>query len=563
MANSSAQASSTPLQHATANKSKTGMDNTNTEQTKNRRFFWKVGEPLVWATGAALGMILMITFIIIAVIVTNGIGVFWPSDIVLLNMKDKSLVMGEITQTNINSQNGKERIQLKVGNRDIYSLDFRWVNSEDIESRSYPEEIIVAERMEYGNFYGYLKSVSQGNTSTSLWDQFMAAQAIVEKELEAKEEIDSKIAKFSAQMESVHHDELKLKYNEIPTDHADYKELLSEKEFLEKQFAQALVEQQGVIDKAAQYTVTFADASGETREIPLMDVVRIHRPNEMSTLAKVGFYLEKLGELLTDEPREANTEGGLFPAIFGTVLMVIIMSMLSFPLGVITAIYLREYAKDGVIVRTVRIAVNNLAGIPSIVYGVFGLGFFVYGVGGGIDALFFPERLPTPTFGTGGILWASLTLGLLTVPVVIVTTEEALGSVPGSMREASLALGATKLQTLVRIILPMASPGIMTGFILAMARAAGEVAPLMITGVVKLAPALPIDGAFPYIHLERKFMHLGFHIFDVGFQSPNVEAAKPMVFVTTLLLVMIVLLMSSVAIYLRNQMRKRYTLKAF
>ena len=244
-------------------------------------------------------------------------------------------------------------------------------------------------------------------------------------------------------------------------------------------------------------------------------------------------------------------------------MMVFIMSFLSFPLGVITAIYLREYAKEGMALRLVRIAVNNMAGIPSIVYGIFGLGFFVYGVGGLMDRLFFPERLPTPTFGTGGILWASLTLGLLTVPVVIVATEEALGAVPVSLREASLALGATKLQTLLRIIIPMSSPGIMTGFILAMARAAGEVAPLMITGVVKLAPSLAVDGNFPFAHLERKFMHLGFHIYDVGFQSPNVEAAKPMVFVTTFLLVLIVLMMSSVAIYLRNQMRKRYTIREF
>jgi len=148
---------------------------------------------------------------------------------------------------------------------------------------------------------------------------------------------------------------------------------------------------------------------------------------------------------------------------------------------------------------------------------------------------------------------------LLTVPVVIVATEEALGSIPPGIREGSQALAATKLQTLTRILLPMASPGILTGFILAMARAAGEVAPLMITGVVKLAPALPLDGVFPYLHLDRKFMHLGFHIYDIGFQSPNVEAAKPMVYVTTLLLILIVLAMTSTAIYLRNKMRQRHS----
>ncbi|MDH4008968.1 MAG: phosphate ABC transporter permease PstA, partial [Desulfuromonadales bacterium] len=303
--------------------------------------------------------------------------------------------------------------------------------------------------------------------------------------------------------------------------------------------------------------------NGKEREIPLAEIVQIYQPNSMSTTEKIGFYIGKLVELIVGEPRESNTEGGLFPAIFGTIMLIFIMSLFSFPLGVIAAVYLREYAKEGMIVRLVRIAVNNLAGIPSIVYGIFGLGFFVYGIGSTIDQLFFPEVLPTPTFGTGGILWASLTLALLTVPVVIVSTEEALGAIPREIREGSLALGSTKFQTLMRILLPMASPGIMTGLILAMARAAGEVAPLMITGVVKLAPTLPLDGNFPFLHLDRKFMHLGFHIFDIGFQSPNVEAAKPMVFVTTLLLVLIVLTMSSIAIYLRNKMKKRYTFGTF
>jgi phosphate transport system permease protein len=277
----------------------------------------------------------------------------------------------------------------------------------------------------------------------------------------------------------------------------------------------------------------------------------------------MGIYASKVWELLSDEPRESNTEGGLFPAIFGTVMMVMLMSLFSLPMGVVAAIYLREYAREGVMVRLVRIAVYNLAGVPSIVFGVFGLGFFVYGLGSGLDSLFFSDRLPTPTFGTGGILWASLTLALLTVPVVIVATEEGLSAIPRSTREASLALGATRFQTLTRVILPMAVPGILTGFILAMARAAGEVAPLMITGVVKLAPALPIDGTFPFLHLERKFMHLGFHIYDVGFQSPNVEAAKPMVYMTTLLLVLIVLVLSLTAIILRNRMRKRMQGAAF
>ena len=243
--------------------------------------------------------------------------------------------------------------------------------------------------------------------------------------------------------------------------------------------------------------------------------------------------------------------------------MVMLMSVMAVPFGVLAALYLREYARQGFFVRAVRIAVNNLAGVPSIVFGVFGLGFFVYIVGGAIDQTFYPESLPTPTFGTGGILWASLTLGLLTVPVVIVAAEEALAAVPRSMREASLASGATTFQTMVRVVLPAAAPGILTGLILAMARGAGEVAPLMITGVVKLAPDLPLDGFFPFVHLDRKFMHLGFHIYDVGFQSPNVEAAKPMVYATSVLLLLIVVLLNLTAIVVRTRLRRRYQTSAF
>jgi phosphate transport system permease protein len=238
------------------------------------------------------------------------------------------------------------------------------------------------------------------------------------------------------------------------------------------------------------------------------------------------------------------------------------MSIVVTPLGVLAAFYLREYARQGAFVSAVRIAVNNLAGVPSIVFGVFGVGFFIYRVGGSIDRLFFSEALPSPTFGTGGILWASLTLALLTVPVVIVATEEGLAAIPGGMREASLALSATKLETTLRVVLPAVTPSILTGLILAMARAAGEVAPLMITGVVKLAPSLPVDSTWPFLHLDRKFMHLGFHIYDVGFQSPNVDAARPMVFATTLLLLGLVVVLNLFATALRNRLRRRYRMAA-
>lgn len=287
-------------------------------------------------------------------------------------------------------------------------------------------------------------------------------------------------------------------------------------------------------------------------------MVHAYQPNAMGTMTKIGFYFSKVWEFLSDDPREANTEGGIFPAIFGTVMMTLIMAMIVTPFGVLAAVYLREYAKQNTLTRIIRIAVNNLAGVPAIVYGVFGLGFFVYVLGGSVDRLFFAEALPAPTFGTPGLLWASLTLALLAVPVVIVATEEGLARIPRTVREGSLALGATKAETLWKIVLPMASPAMMTGMILAVARAAGEVAPLMLVGVVKLAPSLPLDGNYPYLHLDQKIMHLGFHIYDVGFQSPNVEAARPLVYATALLLVLVIATLNLSAVWIRNHLREKY-----
>jgi phosphate transport system permease protein len=387
---------------------------------------------------------------------------------------------------------------MKIGNRDLYGLDYRWIDTDQIVERAAPADLAMVERREWGNFYGRLRTLVKE-------DQLVT---------EGGEAVWQSLPSLLREAES------------------------SEVESL--------------------YTLLVADANGKEKSVSLNQVMRVLRPNDLSTLEKLWVYVGNVWTVLTTEPREANTEGGIFPAIFGTVMMVMIMSFLVTPFGVIGALYLREYARQGVIVRTVRIAVNNLAGVPSIVFGVFGLGFFVYGVGSTIDALWFSDQLPTPTFGTGGILWASLTLALLTVPVVIVATEEGLAAVPREYREGSIGLGATKWETIWKVVLPTALPGILTGLILAMARAAGEVAPLMLTGVVKLAPALPIDWTWPLLHLDRKFMHLGFHIYDVGFQSPNVEAAKPMVYVTTLVLILVVVTLNLTGIVLRNRMRRKY-----
>lgn len=526
--------------------------------------FVRRGEPFVWATGMTLSVIISMTALLLYVVIANGVGVFWPQELVRLTLNDGRVVLGEITKAEKDGNN-VPRLQLKIGNREINGLDFTWISEAEIHSRSYPEALYVIERQENGNFYGSLAEVHSPELTV------VEGQEVLEKALstarrnlrpllKSKQQIEEKIGALNLALEKIAQKLAGLRYQRLDGEDRRIKNLVDAETSLKTRFKALVDAGKENREELAAYYGLFKTADGKESTVRLADVVRLYQPNKMGLLAKGRHYAGKLVELFVADPRESNTEGGLFPAIFGTVMLVLLMSLLSFPLGVITGIYLREYAHPGILVKIVRIAVNNLAGIPSIVYGIFGLGFFIYGIGGALDQFFFPERLPTPTFGTGGILWASLTLGLLTVPVVIVATEEALGSIPPSIREGSLALGATRFQTLTRLLLPMASPGIMTGFILAMARAAGEVAPLMITGVVKLAPSLPLDGQFPYFHLNRKFMHLGFHIYDIGFQSPNVEAAKPMVYVTTLLLIMIVLCMCSVAIYLRNKMRARYAI---
>ena len=528
--------------------------------------FIKEGEPFVWLTGAALALTLLFAATLILVILTNGLGVFWPSKVARAELKDGSLVLGEIVKREPMPSGEGERLQFKTGNRDLYGRDFRWIDEEQIAQLSYPSGVTVLEREEYGNFYGTLVAVSGPTPDAGAGapgEKFAGLHEVMEQKHALVKEFDQQLTGLNRTIEELARKALKLSYRGAAPDSPDLLKIEQHRNLLQKEFGQLVEQQEVARAEVNAFTATFADVSGTEKTIPLVQIVRHFQPNDMGFFSKSWHYLGKLKELIFGQPRESNTEGGLYPAIFGTVILIFLMTLVTFPLGVIAAVYLREYAKDGLVVRLVRIAVNNLAGIPSIVYGIFGLTFFVYGIGSSIDALFFPERLPNPTFGTGGILWASLTLALLTVPVVIVSTEEALGAIPAGVREGSLALGATKFQTLLRTLLPMASPGIMTGLILAMARAAGEVAPLMITGVVKLAPALPLDGNFPYLHLDRKFMHLGFHIYDIGFQSPNVEAAKPMVFVTALLLVLIVLVMSSIAITLRNRMKKRYTYGTF
>ncbi|MBW2939286.1 phosphate ABC transporter permease PstA [Zhongshania aquimaris] len=546
----------------------------------------KRGEPMIWLNASAVTVSTLAVIGLLLLLAVRGFGHFWPASVMqaqyTLPSEQATPVLAEQVESeavpieqllsagfNIDTDDAfVDRQLVKLGNRDVTGADFKWVITRYLSEISYPADAVVIERLEWGNFYGYLQNVKeQGNVVASIddgkaWDEFQARIARANNIHEEIKRIEKKdIGAINYRLEKMRLKERGLELDSSVSESRRQQmqaDIAAERAELDVEYK---VLQGQLADLYKQWhrdTFTMKTAGGQVKEQRISTVVKAYQPNNMNLIQKVGFYFAKFGEFLTDEPREANTEGGIFPAIFGTVIMVLIMSVLVTPFGVVAAVYLREYAKQGLMTRIVRIAVNNLAGVPSIVYGVFGLGFFIYFLGAEMDKALFAEALPAPTFGTPGLLWASVTLALLTLPVVIVATEEGLARIPRNLREGSLALGATKAETLWRVVLPMASPAMMTGLILAVARAAGEVAPLMLVGVVKLAPSLPVDGNFPYFHLDQKFMHLGFHIYDVGFQSPNVEAARPLVYATALLLVVIIALLNLSAVALRNHLREKY-----
>jgi phosphate transport system permease protein len=537
------------------------------------------GTPWVWLNAAAVSASILLVVGLLLLIGVRGMGHFWPLPVEQIVYQEgdnpKQILAGQIREeekitaqrlreSGVKVADGTEfvtRYLLKTGNRDVSGQDFYWVLEPSIQSRGKPDSMVVFEREEWGVFIGRLIGVREAGQLLENHDTWQDFQLHLGRANDIRDRIQD-LEKGRIGSVNYRIERLRLKQRGLEISGKDDAQSLADIESqsaeLQQEYNQLEQELANLYTELRRDGIVVTTADGQELELAMSSIVDAYRPNQMGLVGKIGHFFHNLWKFVADDPREANTEGGIFPAIFGTVLMVLLMSVFVTPLGVIAAVYLKEYARQGLFTRFIRIAVNNLAGVPSIVYGVFGLGFFVYTLGGSLDRLFFQEALPAPTFGTGGLFWASLTLALLTLPVVIVSTEEGLSRIPRSIREGSLALGATQWETLWRTILPMASPGIMTGLILAVARAAGEVAPLMLVGVVKLAPALPLDGNAPFLHLDRKFMHLGFHIYDVGFQSPNVEAARPLVYATALLLVVVIVLLNLVAIQVRNRLSERY-----
>lgn len=551
------------------------------------------GEPMLWLTGGSLVICVVMIIGLLGLILYQGIITFWPIPVVRVETIDGRIYMGEVTRTDtyrLDPQNlatldaesqtlAKAETErgnglivrrlIRTGNYELTNEHFNWINNYSIKAdgETLPRWALVFERLSWGRFYGEPKALlidgaAVATEAEEIWAQFQRYHPEVRERWKKRRDLEThEIGAVNREIEAAR---LALRDTELKfgTDSPEWRaqqekhtavEARTNAEF--ERIREEIEKLDGIND---QYQIVVTTADGVEKSMGLAEIVRAYPANNIGLFDQIGIYISRTWEFLSDSPREANSEGGVFPAIFGTVIMTLLMSIAVVPFGVLAALYLREYAKAGPMVSAVRIAVNNLAGVPSIVFGVFGLGFFSYIIGGTIDQVFFSAKLPNPTFGTGGIMWASFTLALLTLPVVIVATEEALAAVPASMRAGSYACGASKWQTIWRIVLPRAMPGITTGMILAMARGAGEVAPLMLVGAVKLAPELPLDGVMPFIHPERSFMHLGFHIYDLGFQSQNSEAAQPMVFTTTLLLILIIAVLNLAAIWIRARLRRKF-----
>jgi phosphate transport system permease protein len=450
-----------------------------------------IGEPWLWGLGGALALGIVLVAGFLALIFWNGTSTFWPKPIERLVLTDGAVVAGEPTRSGAFRVGDKLREQLspealeavdandgyahrvlyRSANFDLYGDDFRWVSDYEVAEVSRPSDYYLLERQEWGPFVGRVVGLTLDGQPQVLdafgYRELQRAQRRARErfhEIRRIEQKDIGGVNYYIERERLALRRVGLKQGaDSPAYAAEAERVAARIAELESSFAAFQARIAEIRERDRRDRIELEEVGGRSKQQLLSEIVRLYPANDLGWFDKLGIYLSRWGEFLGSEPREANTEGGVLPAIFGTVAMTLIMVIIVAPFGVVTALYLREYARQGRIVSIVRVSVNNLAGVPSIVYGVFGLGFFAYTLGTSIDQLFYPERLPNPTFGTGGILWAALTLALLTVPVVIVAAEEALAAVPRSMREGSLACGASKWQTIRRVVLPRAMPGIMTG----------------------------------------------------------------------------------------------------
>ena len=540
---------------------------------------FREGQPWVWSTRFVTAVLVLMVVGIVALIMVNGLGAFWPHRITRFEMKDGTVAAGEEVEREVHkvgkASRPREEVRIRYGNRDQRGVggDFGWIALEDVAQESRPEDLLAFERVVDGPAYGRVREVIEdGKAIATGPDAFPALKRALDAATARREEIETLKQDVQSDLDVRRSEAAYARKRALMDLPEGDPRLAARLKVLDEQDARLQAEQDRLVAKRtaldvedARFKVLLEDGAGTPFRRPVLvsSILRVDEVNRVGFFKRSFLFVGRLWRFVTGNPRDRGQDGGIWPAIFGTMLMTLLMTIFVVPFGVMAALYLREYAKQGTLVSTVRIAVNNLAGVPSIVFGIFGLGFFCQTVGGWIDHTFYPERLPNPTYGGGGLLWASATLALLTVPVVIVATEEALAAVPKSLREAAIGCGASKWQTIRRIVLPHASPGILTGMILAMARGAGEVAPLMLTGVAPSAEHLPVDGEVPFVHFDRKIMHAAYQVFHLSAQSPNIEATRPLVYSTALVLLVLVLLLNLGATMLRNRLRKKFRTGVF
>ncbi len=533
------------------------------------------GEPWIWITGGSLALAFIMILGLFGLIIFRGAIHFWPQPLVLVTQQDNTAFLGEISRGKKDVHDHILRL-FRIGDYELSQTNqYKWLDDDKIADMHPPFWATVVERLDGGRFHGMPvrvfyqeRVVADGPEAAS--EMFEEKHPMIQRKIDETASFDKyDRGKLQHQLRTA-----RLAIVQAGLQHGKTSTFYEEAIRQEQVIANRVAIQISALDNKVHqlrseyvgWSYEFKSPSGELYRIPMESIVQLWQPNRLSFFGKINVYVMRWSHFLSADPREANSAGGVFPAIWGTVALTLLMTLIVAPLGVVAALYLSEYASRSWMTATMRIAINNLAGVPSIVYGAFGLGFFCYGLGVSIDELFFMPALLAdgqPTYGTGGLLWASLTLALLTLPVVIISTEEAIAAVPNSMRNGSYACGATKWQTIRRIVLPRALPGILTGIILAMARAAGEVAPLMLVGVKKLALDLPIDRTFPYIHPEREFMHLPFMIYDIGFQGSNSQGSEAIVFTIIFLLVAIIAALNLTAIMIRSRMTRLVVSESF
>lgn len=501
---------------------------------------------LKFFSGLAQALVIFILFAIILLVTIRGLSYFWPKSIATieyLTSEHSKATVYAYSASNSNDLNGRIWLNLDSWTNPRNRTQI-FVRQDDFISESATQGVARIDFKD-GRF------LLARPVSLMLDEQLFEVDIFPVLQKQIQQKLDEIDVLNSGALIGINRSIAQLRAQGVTEEKAHLASLNTEFVQIQSQISDI----QQSLD-AFKMHLTLADGSPLT--IGIQNIRLMSFPNDIGWWRKLIVFKDNLTLFLTEDNRSANQAGGVFPAIFGTILMVFLMTIIVSPLGIMAAIYLTEYAPNNAIVGIIRLAVSNLAAVPSVVYGVFGLGFLVYQLGGSIDSLFYSHKIQTPTFGTPGLLWASLTMSLLTLPVVIVATEEGLRRVPGGLRKASYALGATRYETIRRIVLPVASSSLMTGIILAIARAAGEVAPMLMVGAVKYAPELPVDGQFPFLHLERQFMHLGVLIYDGAFHGQSTQQGAGIMFASCLFLLTVVLLLNFIAIAVRARLQSRY-----